>query len=75
MHNERDFLHHERADNGALFVFGEPTDVRLAILHEALDQLTRRNLPTLSARVALVSLAEELGGGDREISVRPERAD
>ena len=76
MHNERDFAHQERAENGALFLFGEPTDVRLAVIHECLDQLTRLSRPTLSARVALLSLADELRAGEREVErVTPERAD
>jgi hypothetical protein len=62
--------HLERAPNGALFVFGEPRDIRLAVIHEALDQLTKRNLPTLSARVALLSLADELAGVRDDAPVR-----
>lgn len=75
MHNERDFAHQERGDNGALFIFGEPRDVRLAVIHECLDQLTRLSKPTLSARVALLSLADELSDREMDSHVRPVRAD
>jgi hypothetical protein len=51
----------ERAPNGARVTFGEPVDTRLAIIHDALDQLTKLHQPTFSARMALLSIAGELG--------------
>jgi hypothetical protein len=66
MEQERRLQRTERADNGARVVFGEPGDIRLAVIHDCLDELTRLHRPTLTARMALLSIADELGGREQE---------
>jgi hypothetical protein len=38
MEQERRIARTERADNGARVVFGEPGDIRLAVIHDCLDE-------------------------------------
>jgi hypothetical protein len=71
------YRHVERAPNTARTIFGEPVDVRLATIHDTLDQARQRGVSTWSARMALVQIADELGGrvGNEHEYVRPSRAD
>jgi hypothetical protein len=62
-----------RGPLGAVTAYGEPTDTRLAAIHEALDRMTDANLHNLTARMALLDIADELR--DRAPRGRTRRAD
>jgi hypothetical protein len=71
MHHDRE-VRIERTPDGAAIAFGEPVDTRLAAIHQTLDQMTRMGLSTLTARMALLEITDEMMARER---VRPARAD